>query len=176
MINSVDLRDGGSMAAGAQIARFRRYKVFHRVSIHLALLAALLAGVAFAQSGLTYLGQWTVNPYASNSVSSPYGLYGSRYASNGLSNPYGRYGSAYSPTSAANPYATRAPMLYDSSGSFRGTLSANRYDADSISNPYGRYGSPYSHDSINNPYGAGSRYRWDSPLNPYGTGWGVFGR
>lgn len=66
-------------------------------------------------------------------------------------------------------------MLFDSSGTYRGNLSANRYDPNSISNPYGRYGSRYSPDSIHNPYGAGSAYRLDSPLNPFGSGWGLLG-
>ena len=164
------------MTVGAQWARFRRYQVLNRVFVHVSLLVALLAGVAFGQTDLTYLGQWSVNHYAPNSVASPYGIYGSPYAANGVSNPYSLYGSAFSTYSATNRYATRAPMLYDSSGSYRGNLSLNPYDPNSISNPYGRYGSPYSPDSINNPYGAGSRYELDSPLNPYGTGWSVFGR
>ena len=147
-----------------------------RVYVQLAALIMFLGGVGLGQHDFTYLGQWSVNPYAPNSVSTPFGAYGNPYSADGLNNPYGRYGSAYSPFSATNPYATRAPMLFDSSGAFRGNLSVNPFDPDSISNPYGRYGSPYSPVSINNPHGAGNRFGHDSPLNPFGTGWNVLGR
>lgn len=83
---------------------------------------------------------------------------GNRYDPNSVTNPYGPYGSPYSNKSATNPYATQAPRLYDSQGNYRGRLSTNQYAPDSTSNPYGQYGNKYSPDSINNPYGAGNRY------------------
>lgn len=112
---------------------------------------------SFPISAEEYLGNLSINPYAPNSTSSPYGSYSI-------------------PPSATNPYATNAPKLYDSQGNYRGKLSTNRYDPDSISNPYGRYGSKFSADSINNPYGAGSRYEIDSPYNPYGQGLRIYGQ
>ena len=121
-----------------------------------------------------YLGNLSRNRYAPDSTGNEYGA-GSPYNPNSVTNPYGPYGSAYSNRSANNPYATNAPRLYDSEGNYRGRISANPYDPESTSNPYGRYGSPYSPDSVNNPYGAGSPYRSDSPNNPYGTGLRIVG-
>lgn len=146
-----------------------------RVFVLVSLLTVLLPGLTWAQNSLTYVGQWSINRYAPNSVAAPFGAYGTPYAAAGLNNPYSRYGSVYGAFSATNPYATKAPMLFDGRGNYRGNLSTNRYDPFSISNPYGAYGSPFSPDSVNNPYGAGSRYLPDSPLNPYGSGWTVLG-
>lgn len=42
-----------------------------------------------------YMGNLNDNRYDSNSVSNPYGQYGSRYALDGINNPYGRYGNRY---------------------------------------------------------------------------------
>ena len=53
----------------------------------------------------TYLGNLNSNQYDPNSVSNPYGQYGSRYSPNSINNPYGQYGSPYSPNSVRNPYA-----------------------------------------------------------------------
>lgn len=43
-------------------------------------------------SGGTYLGELSSNRYAPNSVSNPYGRYGSRYSPDSINNPYGPYG------------------------------------------------------------------------------------
>jgi hypothetical protein len=142
------------------------------------LAASAIVGCLAAFGGRApaqYLGQFSANPYAPDSTSNPYGVYGSPYSSKSINNPYGIYGSPYSPQSANNPYTTQAPKLYDRSGDYRGKLSSNPYDPDSISNPYGRYGSPQSPQSVNNPYGAGSPYRPDSPNNPLGSGWAIKG-
>ena len=80
---------------------------------HLALIAALtaIALPAAAQSPRlyapdgTYLGTLNANRFDPDSVSNPYGQYGSRYSPNSINNPYGQYGSPYSPNSASNPYA-----------------------------------------------------------------------
>jgi len=63
-----------------------------------------------AQDG-TYLGKLSSNPYDPDSVSNPYGRYGSKYSPTSINNPYSTYGSPYSPRSANNPYATQAPAL-----------------------------------------------------------------
>lgn len=60
-----------------------------------------------------YLGDYSANQYAPNSVSNPYGRYGSEYSPDSTNNPYGRYGSPYSNDSATNPYATNPPAVYD---------------------------------------------------------------
>ena len=138
-------------------------------------LIALIVTVSWAPAEAgDYLGQYSSNPYNTNSTSNPYGTYGSPYG-NGINNNYSQYGSPYSNSSAHNPYASNAPKLFDNNGKYYGRLSDNPYQSDSTSNPYGRYGSEYSPDSINNPYGAGSPYRQSSPTNPYGTGLSLFG-
>ena len=43
-------------------------------------------------SGGTYLGELSTNRYAPDSVSNPYGRYGSRYSPDSINNPYTRYG------------------------------------------------------------------------------------
>jgi len=111
-----------------------------------------------------YLGRLSANPYDPNSISNPYGQYGSPYSPTSINNPYSRYGSPYSPQSATNPYATSAPRLYGNDGAYLGRLSSNPYDPDSVSNPYGRYGNPYSPTSINNPYG-----KYGNPYGPLST-------
>ena len=121
-----------------------------------------------SQSGNEYLGKFSPNRYDPESISNPYGRFGSRYSSKSVNNPYGRYGSAYRRYSARNPYATKPPIIVGGDGTYLGKFSTDRYDPDSISNPYGRYGSKYSSESVNNPYGKyGSRYSPYSTRNPY---------
>lgn len=43
-------------------------------------------------SGGKYLGELSTNRYAPDSVSNPYGRYGSRYSPDSINNPYGPYG------------------------------------------------------------------------------------
>lgn len=143
----------------------------YRTLAALGTVLVLVGGTALAQD---YLGQWSANQHAPNSITNRYGA-GSPYSGTSITNPYGMYGSRYSPYSATNSFSTNAPRLYDSQGNYRGRLSSNPYDPDSVTNPYGRFGSPYSPESVNNRYGAGSPYRFDSPTNPYGTGWSVYG-
>ena len=76
------------------------------------LILVFWCGVVTAQTGPpkiyssdgTYLGNLSNNPFDSNSVSNPYGVYGSPYG-NTINNPYSPYGSPYSPLSPNNPYA-----------------------------------------------------------------------
>lgn len=58
-----------------------------------------------------YLGNLNSNQYDTNSVSNPYGRYGSKYSADSINNPYGKYGSKYSSQSPNNPYATQAPII-----------------------------------------------------------------
>jgi hypothetical protein len=133
-------------------------------------MAALLALAipVFAQQRV-YLGTLNSNPYSTNSVSNPYGQYGSPYSPTSINNPYGMYGSPYSTLSATNPYATNAPRLYAPDGTYLGKLSANPYDQQSVSNPYGQYGSPYSPTSINNPYSTYGNPYSSVPVYVYGS-------
>lgn len=115
-----------------------------------------------------YLGNLSSNPFDPDSVSNPFGRYGSPYSPESVNNPYGQYGSPYSPYSPWNPYATQAPVIVTPQGKYLGKFSTNQYDPDSVSNPFGRYGSPYSPDSINNPFGQyGSPFSPHSVRNPY---------
>ena len=134
------------------------------------ILACCVPGLAFAQESAEDLGRFSANPHQPNSTSKPEGPAGAAFTNTSVNNPSSRYGSPHSNQSATNPFATEAPKLYDSSGKYRGRLSANPYDPDSISNPFGRYGSKFSPDSINNRYGAGNPHDLDSPSNPYGRG------
>ena len=43
-------------------------------------------------SGGMYLGELSPNRYAPDSVSNPYGRYGSRYSPDSINNPYGPFG------------------------------------------------------------------------------------
>ena len=76
-------------------------------------LIAVLSAVAFPAAAEspklysadgTYLGNVNSNQYDPNSISNPYGRYGSPYSPNSINNPYGQYGSPYSPNSVHNPY------------------------------------------------------------------------
>ena len=68
-----------------------------------AAIAAMLAAVISAHAGPPkiysgdgkYLGDASANPYDKNSVSNPYGKYGSPYEKDSVNNPFGRYGSPY---------------------------------------------------------------------------------
>ena len=64
------------------------------------------------QSG-KYLGTLSSNPYDQDSVSNPYGKYGSQYSKDSINNPYSEYGSPYSDKSINNPYATNPPIVLD---------------------------------------------------------------
>lgn len=72
----------------------------------------LWSSVAAAQTGPpqiyapdgTYLGNLSSNRFDPNSVSNPFGVYGSPYG-NTINNPYSPYGSPFSPLSPNNPYA-----------------------------------------------------------------------
>jgi hypothetical protein len=61
-----------------------------------------------------FLGNLNANKYDPNSVSNPYGKYGSKYSPDSINNKYGKYGNKYSNQSVNNPYATDAPKLYNS--------------------------------------------------------------
>ena len=64
-----------------------------------------------------YRGNLSFNPYDANSVSNPYGRYGSEYSADSINNPYGKYGSPYSNDSPNNPYATNPPAIHGGDGS-----------------------------------------------------------
>jgi hypothetical protein len=69
------------------------------------------SGPAIVSRDGHYLGQLNTNPYDPNSVSNPYGPYGSPYAPNSINNPYGLYGSPHALQSPTNPYTLTPPLL-----------------------------------------------------------------
>lgn len=115
-----------------------------------------------------YLGKLSTNRYDSESISNPYGRYGSPYGQT-VTNPYSIYGSPYSSKSVSNPYATDAPRIYAADGTYLGKLSSNPYDPESISNPFGKYGSPYGNNLMNPFSKYGSEFSSESWRNPYAT-------
>jgi hypothetical protein len=68
--------------------------------------ANVYAQSLYAPDG-TYLGEMNRNKYDPNSISNPYGEYGSKYSPKSINNPYGVYGSKYSDQSPNNPYINR---------------------------------------------------------------------
>jgi len=89
-----------------------------------------------------YLGNFNDNQYDPNSVSNPYGQYGSQYSPKSINNKYGEYGSKYSNKSAHNPYATNPPKAYDSNGN-QSTITTNPYQPNAINS----YNTP-KHNSL----------------------------
>lgn len=67
--------------------------------------AIILWGAIILSPSGKYLGNLNTNQYDPNSVSNPYGRYGSPYSPDSITNPYGRYGSPYGSDSVNNPYA-----------------------------------------------------------------------
>ena len=64
----------------------------------------------YGQDG-KYLGKLGANPYDTDSISNPFGRYGSPYSPNSINNRFGTYGSPFSPLCPRNPYATRPPVI-----------------------------------------------------------------
>ena len=77
----------------------------------LGLCAQSNAPIIVAKDG-TYLGRLSNDPYAADSISNPYGKYGSPYSGTSINNPYGKYGSStssYSPWGGS--YVPSAPVF-----------------------------------------------------------------
>jgi len=90
-----------------------RASIIHPVPLAAHIVRPALAVQApeiFAQDG-TYLGRLSANPYAPDSTSNPYGVYGSPFSPTSINNSFSVYGSPFSPQSANNPYTTTAPVL-----------------------------------------------------------------
>ena len=80
------------------------------VALAIVLLVPVTASAqsVYANDG-RYLGELNSNHLDPNSISNPYGQYGSKYSADSINNPYGVYGSPYSPLSPNNPYAVGTP-------------------------------------------------------------------
>jgi len=53
-----------------------------------------------------YLGNLNSNRFDPNSVSNPFGRYGSQFSPDSINNQFGKYGNPFSPYSVQNPYST----------------------------------------------------------------------
>lgn len=73
-----------------------------------------------------FLGKLSTSRYDCESISNPYGRYGSKYSSSSIWNQYGRYGSKYSTLSPFNTYAVNPPIIYFK-GIQYGFLTSNPY-------------------------------------------------
>jgi hypothetical protein len=80
------------------------------------ILTCVLLTLSATANADKYLGDLDKNPYNPNSVSNPYGKYGSEYSPDSINNKYGQYGSEYSSKSANNPYATEPPKIIEHDG------------------------------------------------------------
>jgi hypothetical protein len=85
-----------------------RYFIFGALLIFSAATVAQSPVLVDPSSG-KFLGNFNNNPYDPNSVSNPYGRYGSRYSADSINNPNSIYGNPNSIKSPNNPYATGAP-------------------------------------------------------------------
>jgi hypothetical protein len=98
-----------------KIAQRRAFAIgataFVMLTLGVTLQASAQSPIIVAPNG-KYLGNLNSNPYDPNSVSNPYGRYGSPYSSDSINNPYGIYGSPYSLQSPNNPYALGAQRRY----------------------------------------------------------------
>ena len=90
---------------------------------HLLILAAvtLTATIASAQVQLygsngQYLGNLNSNRFDPNSVSNPFGRYGSQFSPDSINNPFSQWGSQFSPNGVRNPFATGGPGHFGSAG------------------------------------------------------------
>ena len=79
-----------------------------------------------------YLGRLNRNRFDADSVSNPFGRYGSKFSLDSINNPYGKYGSPYSPYSATNPYAIEAPKIYAPK-----SYTVPQYEVPDLSDPAG---------------------------------------
>jgi hypothetical protein len=85
-------------------------KLFLLLALALSLQAHASPALYDSSTG-KYLGNLNNNKYDENSVSNPYGQFGSKYSPDSINNPYSPYGDPYSNKSVNNPYATDAPVI-----------------------------------------------------------------
>lgn len=63
-------------------------------------------------NGGHYLGEWNNNRFDPNSVSNPFGQYGSQFSPDSIFNQFGQYGSKFATDSVFNPYTVTPPTVY----------------------------------------------------------------
>lgn len=81
-----------------------------------------------------FLGQLTLNKFASESILNPYGLYGSKFGVYSIFNQFSIYGSPYSSLSPYNQFSTTPPSIY-LKGVKKGSLTTNPFIYGAV-NPY----------------------------------------
>ncbi len=73
-----------------------------------------------------YLGRLTLNQFDAESISNPYGIYGSHYSAKSIHNEYSIYGSRFSALSPYNQYTSTPPKIY-LNGHLWGVLTTNGF-------------------------------------------------
>jgi hypothetical protein len=79
------------------------------------ILLAACAAIAFAAPASaqsprlyaadgTFLGNVNNNQFGPNSISNPFGQYGSQFSPSSITNQFGKYGNPFSPNSVRNPF------------------------------------------------------------------------
>jgi hypothetical protein len=84
----------------------------HPMRITLIILCLFATSSILAEE---YLGKLSSNKYDPDSVSNPYGRYGSKYSSDSINNPYGA-GSPYRTDSPTNRYGEGLSIYSDDDG------------------------------------------------------------
>ncbi len=100
-----------ALAASAQAQTFQVQPltpVF--VPVFVPLIGTATAPSIVAQDG-TYLGKLSLDRFAPDSISNPFGPYGSRFSPTSIQNPFSVYGSRFSPLSPTNPFASDPPWI-----------------------------------------------------------------
>ncbi len=74
-----------------------------------------------------FLGCFSCNQFASDSVFNQFGRYGSRYSSTSVSNHFSTYGSEFSSNSACNTFASNPPIILNTSSQRYTELTLNQF-------------------------------------------------
>jgi hypothetical protein len=82
-----------------------------------------------------FLGCFSCNEFASDSIFNEFGAYGSEFRQDSIFNDFGTYGSSFSQFSPCNRIASNPPVLVDENGGFYGYLTLNRSKANAIRDP-----------------------------------------
>jgi hypothetical protein len=74
-----------------------------------------------------FLGCWSCNEFAAESVFNQFGRYGSRFSQTSLWNHFSQYGSEFNTNSACNQFATNPPILLNTSTNRYTELTLNQF-------------------------------------------------
>lgn len=85
-----------------------------------------------------FLGKLTLNKFDVESISNPYGNYGSKFSTTSIFNKFSNYGSPYSSLSPFNQYTQTPPMIY-LKGVNVGLLTKNKYISSRSVDPDGLF-------------------------------------